>query len=135
MVFKKQSAKSKVKQPETIRERAEQAKAELSKNASKSKVSDQSTKKRGLLRRKSTKPRRFHIIPKFFRESVQVIREVTWPSWRNAAKLTFAVIMFSVVFSALVDVLDLGLVRVFKKVLLHGWEIQFNTAMVRYSYL
>ena len=44
---------------------------------------------------------------------------VTWPSGKQTRALTFAVIVFSIVFGALVALVDFGLDKLFKKVILH----------------
>ena len=116
--------KKPAKKPETVRERAERAINEAQKP---SKKSDSSTKhqktSRLKLRRKNKddkKPRRFHIIPKYFRESYGELRQVTWPNRRDTAKLTTAVIIFAVVFATFVGVVDYVFGIIFKKVFLHG---------------
>lgn len=65
----------------------------------------------------------FHIIglilwPRYFRNSWKELRMVTWPTGKQARQLTLAVILFAVVFGALVAVLDFGLDKIFKQVLL-----------------
>lgn len=44
---------------------------------------------------------------------------VTWPSRQQTRQLTFAVILFSIVFGILVALVDFGLDKLFKKVILH----------------
>ena len=43
---------------------------------------------------------------------------VTWPSRKQSRQLTFAVIIFSVIFGGLIAIVDLGLNKLFKEVLL-----------------
>lgn len=60
----------------------------------------------------------FIIVPPYFRNSWKELRQVSWPSFRVALRLTFAVIAFAVVFGGLVALLDFGLDKIFKQVLL-----------------
>jgi preprotein translocase SecE subunit len=60
----------------------------------------------------------FIIVPPYFRNSWKELRQVSWPSFRVALRLTFAVIIFAVVFGGLVALLDFGLDKLFKQVLL-----------------
>jgi len=55
---------------------------------------------------------------RFFRESFQELRQVAWPSRRTSRQLTFAVIVFSVIFGGLIAVVDFGLNKLFKDILL-----------------
>jgi preprotein translocase subunit SecE len=54
----------------------------------------------------------------FFRGSFQELQQVTWPTRREGRRLTTAVIIFSVVFGLLIAVVDYGLDKLFKQVLL-----------------
>lgn len=54
----------------------------------------------------------------YFRGSVQELKHVTWPSWRESRRLTTAVIIFSVVFGALIAIVDFGLDKLFKQLIL-----------------
>ena len=54
----------------------------------------------------------------FFASSWQELRQVTWPTRREGRRLTTAVIIFSVVFGALIAVVDYGLDKLFRQVLL-----------------
>lgn len=54
----------------------------------------------------------------FFRSSWQELRQVTWPARREGRRLTTAVIIFSVIFGALIAVVDYGLDKLFKQILL-----------------
>lgn len=46
------------------------------------------------------------------------LRQVTWPGRRDTIKLTSAVFVFAIVFSVLIAVVDFGLDKVFKAILL-----------------
>jgi len=107
------------KKVETVRERAERLAKEKTKQVTKPEKKETS-KKRLFKRTRKEKTRRFHIVPSFFREAWSEIKQVTWPSRSDVIKLTIAVILFAVVFAGIISALDAGLVRIFKKVLLHG---------------
>lgn len=117
-----------IRKVETVREKAE-------------KISALPAKKPGILRlagRYITKPFRpigrqfaklgrfkfFRVIglilvPRYFRNSWKELRLVTWPTRRETLQLTLAVIIFAVIFGALITVVDIGLDKVFKQVLLN----------------
>ena len=124
----KQPAKSKrqVKDPETFRERAVKA-ADAS----------EKPRRRGAVKRAGGKVFRpiaapfkrlgrlkpFRIIgriilPRYIRDSWQELRLVTWPTWKQSRQLTFAVLVFAVVFGAAIALVDYGLDKVFKNLLL-----------------
>lgn len=74
---------------------------------------------------KAMKPLRFvlkvlsYVVwPPYLRNSLRELRLVTWPNWRQTWRLTFAVLGFSVVFGAFIYVIDFGLDKLFKEVLL-----------------
>ena len=62
--------------------------------------------------------KRRYVIPRYFRESWQELRQVVWPTRRETWKLTFAVFTFAIVFGLLIAVTDYGLDKVFKRILL-----------------
>lgn len=130
---KSEPAKRKVKNPETFRERALKATVEGDKPK-------QSTRARGLLRRLFQplgtaargivnfplfKPLRkpFRIIgliifPRYFRNSFIELKQVTWPTWKESLRLTWAVLLFAIIFGTAVALVDYGLDAVFKRILL-----------------
>lgn len=55
--------------------------------------------------------------PTYFRNSWKELRQVTWPSNRETWQLVLAVIVFSVVFGAIIAVTDYGLDKLFKQVI------------------
>jgi preprotein translocase SecE subunit len=59
-----------------------------------------------------------YIIPPYFRNSWKELRQVTWPTRRETFRLTGAVIAFSIVFGALIALVDFLLDKLFKEVLL-----------------
>lgn len=56
--------------------------------------------------------------PKYFRNSVHELRMVTWPDRKQTFRLTMAVIIFSIIFGVTIAIVDFGLDKVFKKVIL-----------------
>jgi len=54
----------------------------------------------------------------FVRGSWRELKLVTWPTRREGRRLTTAVILFSVVFGAVIAVVDYGLDKLFKQLLL-----------------
>ncbi|NBW29154.1 preprotein translocase subunit SecE [bacterium] len=58
------------------------------------------------------------MFPSYFRNSFKELKQVTWPSVSNGIKLTWAVIVFAIVFGLSISVLDWGLTKVFKNILL-----------------
>lgn len=55
-----------------------------------------------------------HIVPPYFKNAFKELKFVTWPTTRQTSSLTFAVIMFSVVFGAIIAGVDFGLDKLFK---------------------
>jgi preprotein translocase SecE subunit len=58
------------------------------------------------------------IIPKYFKEAWRELKLVQWPNRKETAKLTLAVLVFAIVFGALVTIVDFGLDKLFKELLL-----------------
>ena len=58
------------------------------------------------------------IFPSYFRSSWRELKQVTWPSWRQSRQLTFAVLLFAFIFGALIAVVDFGLDKLFRNILL-----------------
>lgn len=58
------------------------------------------------------------IIPKYFKEAWRELKLVQWPNRKETAKLTLAVLVFAVVFGLLVTIVDFGLDKIFKELLL-----------------
>ncbi|HVV67252.1 MAG TPA: preprotein translocase subunit SecE [Candidatus Saccharimonadales bacterium] len=54
----------------------------------------------------------------YFRKSWQELKLVTWPNWKESQRLTFAVLVFAIVFGAAIAGVDWGLDKVFKQILL-----------------
>jgi preprotein translocase SecE subunit len=58
------------------------------------------------------------LVPPYFRNSWRELRQVTWLKFKESYRLTYAVIAFAAIFGVLVALLDYGLDKVFKEVLL-----------------
>ncbi len=56
--------------------------------------------------------------PTYFRNSWKELRQVTWTTRRETWQLTLAVIIFSVIFGVLIAIVDYGLDKGFKQLLL-----------------
>lgn len=57
-------------------------------------------------------------LPRYVRNSWVELRRVTWPSRRETWRLTFAVLAFSVAFGVLIALVDFGLDKLFREVLI-----------------
>lgn len=57
-------------------------------------------------------------VPTYFIASWRELRQVVWPTKRQAASLTFAVIAFSVAIAIIVRILDYGFEKLFRGVIL-----------------
>ncbi|HSX36272.1 MAG TPA: preprotein translocase subunit SecE [Patescibacteria group bacterium] len=58
------------------------------------------------------------LLPRYFRNSWKELRQVTWPSRQQSFQLTGAVVIFATIFGVLIAVVDYGLDKLFKQVLL-----------------
>lgn len=123
------SSKSKrrlVKKAETVREKAQKAAESSSQprrlHATRRKAGAPfRAAGKGAKRLGKFKPFRiigFILVPPYFRNSWKELRQVTWPTFPVSLRLTFAVIIFAVVFGLFVALLDFGLGKLFKQVLL-----------------
>lgn len=115
-----------IKKSETVREKAEKA-ADSSKQPRRLQATRRTAGApfraigRGGKKLGKFKPFRilgFIIVPPYFRNSWKELRQVTWPNFPTAMRLTFAVIAFAVVFGVVVAFLDFGLDKLFKQVLI-----------------
>lgn len=119
---------------ESVRERADKKLAKGTKEPRRRKVADAATKPvKGV---RSALGKEFHpiklpdnragrlltkkrgVMPGYFRESYQELREVSWPTKRQAATLSFAVIAFSLVLALFIRALDFGFEKLFREVIL-----------------
>ena len=58
------------------------------------------------------------IFGRYFRESWGEIKKVTWPNRKETLKLTFAVILFTAVFTIFMSLTDVGVSNVVERILL-----------------
>jgi len=58
------------------------------------------------------------LAPRYFVNAFREVRLVTWPNRRETVRLTVAVFIFAIVFGGLVAVVDKGLDKIFKDVIL-----------------
>jgi preprotein translocase SecE subunit len=56
--------------------------------------------------------------PPYFRRSVEELKRVTWPNWKQSWRLTFAVLAFAAVFGLLIAGVDFVFDKLFREVLL-----------------
>jgi preprotein translocase SecE subunit len=62
--------------------------------------------------------RKVGFIPRYFKESWQEISKVSWPNRRETTRLTIAVFVFAVVFTTIVAILDFGLDKLFREIII-----------------
>lgn len=62
--------------------------------------------------------KRRRILPKFFREAWTEVRLVAWPNAKETFKLSLAVFIFAIAFGLLITVVDYGLDKLFKQLIL-----------------
>lgn len=62
--------------------------------------------------------RRARLTPRFLRESWSEVRQVTWPTARETVKLTTAVFLFAIIFGTVIAIVDYGLDKLFRSVIL-----------------
>ena len=58
------------------------------------------------------------LVPRYFRNSWKELKLVTWPTLRESRRLTGAVLIFAFIFGVIIAVVDYGLDKLFKEVLL-----------------
>lgn len=58
------------------------------------------------------------LLPRYFRNSWRELRLVAWPSRKQSRDLTYAVLAFAIVFGGVVAVVDYGLDKLFRGILL-----------------
>ncbi len=128
----KADKKPRVRKIETVRERNEKATLKATADASKvkkrpvRKVAGAVTKPLGFIAKPfKIRPVRFVskwvsliLVPRYFRNAFKELRQVTWPTRRVTWKLTFAVLIFAVVFGFLISVTDYGLDKVMRRIVL-----------------
>jgi preprotein translocase SecE subunit len=58
------------------------------------------------------------LVPPYIRSSLAELRQVTWPDRKQTLKLTSAVLIFALTFGLIVALVDFGLDKLFKQVIL-----------------
>ena len=58
------------------------------------------------------------IMPKYFKEAWRELKQVEWPGRKETSKLTAAVLIFALVFGVIIALVDFGLDKIFKQLLL-----------------
>lgn len=122
--------KRRVKNPETFRERAIKA-ADASDKPGRStrlkqagsKVTSPVLKPVGSATRRAAAFKPLALIgkvifPVYFRNSWRELRQVTWPNWNESRRLTSAVLIFAIIFGAIIAAVDYGLDKAFRDILL-----------------
>ena len=59
------------------------------------------------------------LAPRYVRESWAELRQVSWPRFGQAVRLTFAVVIFSAFFAILISNIDQLLTRIFEEIILN----------------
>ncbi|HMH31229.1 MAG TPA: preprotein translocase subunit SecE [Methylomirabilota bacterium] len=126
-------AKRVVKNPETFRERASKAAGESDKPKRLAQVKQASSKATKPVSQASSrvassklakpfrKPAKLVgrvLLPRYVRKSWQELKQVTWPTRRESVRLTVAVLIFAAIFGATIALVDYGLDKLFKDILL-----------------
>lgn len=62
--------------------------------------------------------KRRRVTPRYFKEAWQELKLVTWPNRKETTKLTIAVIIFAIGFGITVAIVDYGLDKIFRSLLL-----------------
>lgn len=57
-------------------------------------------------------------LPRYIRESIQEIKKVTWPSRKETWKLTFAVLVFTAIFTVFIIIADYGFEKIAERIFL-----------------
>lgn len=119
---------------ETVRERAEKTTKKASRQPRTRKIASSAVKpvqkvgkalnkefhpiKQGDSGARKVLTKKAPLMPRYFVNSFRELKLVTWPSRKTAAKLTLAVILFSIFTAALVRAMDYGYDKLFKDVIL-----------------
>lgn len=122
------------KSHETVRERADKQTAKREKPSKGSKIKSKIVRPLSTVRRVGAKEfhpvkvpekkgvrhlnKRVRLVPKFVREAWAELKLVTWPTKKEAARLTGAVIVFAVFFSLFIQLLDVVFNKIVKEIFL-----------------
>lgn len=114
---------------QTVRQQAEQAQTEVIKPTKKRRLRSSMSKAgkplspvgRFFKRVFNRQPFIFigHILwPRFMRNAFRELKFVTWPTRKQSRDLTFAVLMFAIVFGVAITIIDYGLDKLFKALII-----------------
>lgn len=114
-------------EPTTIREQSEKAQAASGKEAKRSRFGRIAAKPfrfigrlfRPLGKFKLFRAIGYVLVPPYIRNAWKELRLVTWPNTKQTRQLTFAVIVFSLVFGGIVAIVDYGLDKAFRALILN----------------
>ena len=119
-----------VKNPETFRERALKATEESDKPTKRGRVRQAGAKVTTPLAKPFTAVFKFLgryrafrflsrvFVPHYLRTSLVELKQVKWPNWEQSRRLTVAVLIFAALFGVTIAVVDYGLDKLFRNVLL-----------------
>jgi preprotein translocase subunit SecE len=62
--------------------------------------------------------KRYVRMPKYFRDSWREVKKVTWPTRKNALKMTTSVVIFTVVFALFTSIVDYGFNQLVERIFL-----------------
>jgi preprotein translocase SecE subunit len=124
--------KRRLRNPETVRERATKAQEDAVRPGRRQAVASTASSATRPLRAVGKvfqyQPFRFigkvlkfagrFVLPRYLRNSWRELRLVTWPTGKQTRQLTSAVLLFAIVFGGLVALVDYGLDKLFREVLL-----------------
>lgn len=129
----KSTTKTRIRKVETVRERAEKSQKEATQPKRLRKVGGKVAtpvksalafgKKEFYLPMPDNRVGRFlnkrrSLMPRYFINAWQELRQVVWPTGRETTKLTIAVFVFAIIFGVVIAVVDYGLDYIFKEVIL-----------------
>jgi preprotein translocase SecE subunit len=133
----KKPAKRRVKDPVTFRERAVKATAANEKPKAKSRIARQIVRPIKAMGRPVARTVKFLfnrkpftwlkrplriigkiLLPPYIRNSWKELRLVTWPSWSQSVRLTFAVLVFAAIFGLVIAGVDYALDKIFRQLLI-----------------
>jgi preprotein translocase SecE subunit len=125
--------KRRIRQAETVRQKAEKSAAPEKKSrrvrrvistaAKPVKAAHKTGKKEYYLPIPETRIGKFlnkrrRFIPSYFRNSFNELKEVKWPNRKQTVQLTLAVFAFAITFGAIITVVDYILDKIFKNILI-----------------
>ena len=127
----KKDESSKTKKKTTMREQSAKTRANADKPKRVRKAANTVTKPVGSVGKALTADYNLHesdetsflkkrrsLMPKYFRESWNELKQVTWPGRKETWKLVFAVFIFAIIMGVSIAALDYGLEKLLREVIL-----------------